>query len=88
MPNVTFTGEGKSDPEQITFRGVTFPLGVPVACSEDVAAKLRANSHFQVSDDEYSAALDKFSTNQAETFNELAVLAAPKRKPGRPPKIK
>lgn len=78
MPNVTFTGEGKHDPEQITFRGVTFPLGVPVAVSEDVAAKLRANRHFYVSEDGLPCPMELHP--EAEE--------PPKRKPGRPPKIK
>ena len=74
MPDVTFTGEGRHDPEQVSYRGVVFPLGVPVTVSEDVAAKLRTNSHFRVSDE-----ID---------LEESQPIEPPKRKPGRPPKVK
>ena len=66
MPDVTFTGEGRHDPEQVTFRGVVFPLGVPVTVTEDVAAKLRANSHFEVSDEPAKDATDGNETRSGE----------------------
>ncbi|WP_423197856.1 hypothetical protein [Cupriavidus sp. H19C3] len=49
MPKVTFTGEGRDDPDVITFRGVEFKRGVPVTVSQAIADKLAGNHHFKVS---------------------------------------
>ena len=44
-----FIGNGDNDPVQVTLHGVTFPLGKSVDVTDEVlAAKLRANSHFDV----------------------------------------
>ena len=44
-----FVGNGDSDPASVTLRGVEFPKGKGVEVEDaDLAAKLRANSHFEV----------------------------------------
>lgn len=44
-----FIGNGDSDPSEVTLRGVVFPLGKSVDVTDEaLAAKLRANSHFEV----------------------------------------
>ena len=48
MPKATFTGEGRSDPDVITFRGVEFKRGVPVTVTQAIADKLAGNHHFKV----------------------------------------
>ncbi|WP_439684860.1 hypothetical protein [Cupriavidus oxalaticus] len=81
MPDVTFTGEGRHDPERVTFRGVVFPLGVPVTVTEDVAKKLRANSHFVVTDTPAApaaAAKDNSDGNETRSGNP----GAPKARSG------
>lgn len=44
-----FIGNGDADPPEVTFRGIVFPLGKSVDVTDEaLAAKLRANSHFEV----------------------------------------
>lgn len=82
MPKATFTGEGRDDPDFITFRGVEFKRGVPVTVSREIADKLAGNHHFKVSgasaeavaavkEAEASSAAAA-STDTAETVPDLA----------------
>jgi len=47
---VTFVGDGRNDPKQITAFGHVFPLGkeVDVDLSAAVAEELRGNQHFEM----------------------------------------
>lgn len=44
-----FVGNGDNDPAKVTLRGITFAKGKAVSVDDEaLAAKLRANSHFEV----------------------------------------